>query len=152
MALLSSMWKGERERERKISCERQYQTLAIVKCRRVSAHLALRTILVQAYTTTNNKHTGPKKSTMPECPPSGIHRRFHEKPSTSIESQETRKLKSAQSVLAYEKRPKISKMKSAIVKYRRKMDVSEVRSGVLKCMDARAHGLKASSASSQIVN
>ena len=121
-------------------CERQYQTLAIVKCRRVSAHLALRTILVQAYTTTNNKHTGPKRSTMPECPPSSIHRRFHEKPSTSIESQETRKLKCDLSILTYEKRAYFSKMKSAIVEYRRKMVVSEIRSvwSVKKDICARA--------------
>jgi hypothetical protein len=46
----------------------------------------------------------PQKSTMPECPPSGSHIRFHWKPSTSIESQETRKLKCEQCLLAYEKR------------------------------------------------
>ena len=126
------MPKGERETERDLICERQYQTLAIVKMQTSIGTFG------PAYNPSTSLHDNqqqedrPQKSTMLECPPSGSHRRFHEKPSTSIEGQETRKLKCAQCLLAYEKRAYFSKMKSAIVKYRRKMVVSEVRSGVLK--------------------
>ena len=53
----------ERERQRGIWFVRDnIKPWPLWKCRRVSAHLALRTILVQAYMTTNNKKTDPKKA------------------------------------------------------------------------------------------
>jgi hypothetical protein len=143
-------YRKERERER----FELWETISnLGHCENVDEHRHIWPCVQSWYKpmTINNKKADPKQSTMAECPSSGIHRRFPGKPSTSIESWESRKLKSAQLVLSDKTKPYFSKLKSAMVKIRWRVAFSESRSGMLKSVCAHAHGLKASSSSSQKV-
>jgi hypothetical protein len=120
-----------KEREREIWFERDnIKPWTLWKCRRVSAHLALRAILVQAYDNQQQKGRSKTKHHGGMSVSRGIHRGFPGKPSTSIKSWESRKLKSAQLVLSDKTKPYFSKLKSAMVKIRWKVALSKSRSGM----------------------